>query len=393
MKRQILGLLATLSLSTTPLLADPQGVTDTSVKFGSHTDLSGPLAIGGAPATLASQIRFEQANAAGGVHGRKIELVVEDAQYQVPLAVRAMNKLVQNDKVFAIFHAVGTQQGLATIPIADKAGIPYIFPLTAAKSMADPLHPLHFSYFVTYADQARGAIRYFHDKEKFKTLCMQTHSTEYGEENRHGMEDIAKELGIEVKLVGTHKPTDTEFSGAATAIKNAGCEFVYLGTTIKDTIALYATLRKLGYTGTVASNMLPFLPMVPQAAGGAMEGLNVVTPMGAVDWTSGPAERKAFYDEYMKRKNEEPSVYALYGWLAADLTVKALENAGKELTAESFAKGIEQIQGYQDPFGGPTISFGPQKHFGGDKLLLYAVKGGKWELIEQDVEFGAGSGG
>lgn len=387
MKRQLFGLMAALSLSTTPLLAETQGVTDTSVKLGSHTDLSGPLAIGGAPATLAAQIRFAAANAAGGVHGRQIELIVEDTQYQVPLAVRATNKLVQNDKVFAIFHSVGTQQGLATIPIADKAGVPYIFPLTAAASMAEPLHPLHFSYFVTYANQASGAIRYFHGKEKFASLCMQTHSTEYGEENRRGMEAVAKELGIDVKLVGTHKPTDTEFAGAATAIKNAGCDFVYLGTTIKDTIALYATLRKLGYEGTIASNMLPFLPVVPQAAGGAMEGLQVVTPMGAVDWTSGPAERKAFYDEYMKQKGEEPSVYALYGWVAADLTIKALENAGKDLTVESFTKGIEQIQGYQDPFGGPTISFGPDKHFGWDKLQLYAIKGGKWELVEQDLKF------
>ena len=109
--------------------------------------------------------------------------------------------------------------------------------------------------------------------------------------------------------------------------------------------------------------------------------------MGAVDWTTGPAERKAFYDEYMKQKGEEPSVYALYGWLAADLTIKALENAGRDLTVESFTKGIEQIQGYQDVFGGPTISFGPDKHFGGDRLLLYAIKGGKWELVEQDLQF------
>lgn len=393
MKRLLFGLATALAITTAPVFAQTQGVTDTTVRLGSHTDLSGPLAIGGVPATEAAKIRFDQANAAGGVHGRKIELLVEDTQYQVPLAVRATNKMVQNDKVFAMFHAVGTQQGMATIPITDRAGIPYIFPLTAAKSMADPLHPLHFSYFVTYADQARGAIRYFHDKEKFGSLCMQTHSTEYGEENRAGMEAVAKELGIEVKLVGTHKPTDSEFAGAATAIKNAGCEFVYLGTTIKDTIALYATLRKLGYEGTIASNMLPFLPIVPQAAGGAMEGLHVVTPMGAVDWESGPAERKAFYDEYRKRKNEEPSVYALYGWLAADLTVKALENAGTDLTVESFTKGIEQIQGYQDIFGGPTISFSAEKHFGGDRLLLYAVKDGKWELVEDNVEFQAANGG
>jgi len=393
MKLQIFGLAAALSLSAAPLYANPQGVTDTSVKFGSHTDLSGPLAIGGAPSTMASQIRFDAQNAAGGVHGRQIELVVEDTQYQVPLAVRATNKLVQNDRVFALFHSVGTQQSLATMPITDRAGVPYVFPLTAAASMAEPLHPLHFSYFVTYANQARGAIRYFHGKEGFSTMCMQTHSTEYGEENRRGMEAIAEELGIEVKLVGTHKPTDSEFAGAATAIKNAGCEFVYLGTTVRDSMAFYMSLRQLGFEGTVASNMLPFLPMVPQAGGGAMEGLYVVTPMGAVDWSTGPDERREFRDEFVRRAGEEPSVYALYGWLAADLTIKALENAGPDLTVESFTKGIEQIQGYQDPFGGPTITFGPDDHFGGDELMLYVVKDGKWELVEQSVDFRSGNDG
>lgn len=393
MRMRTLGLLTALALSTAPAMADAQGVSDTTVLLGSPTDLSGPQALGGVAATLAAQIRFDAANAAGGVHGRKIELIVEDAQYQVPLAVRAANKLVQNDKVFALFNAAGTQQGMAMMPVSDRAGIPYIFPLTAAASMAEPLHPLHFSYFVHYADQARGAVRYFHEKEKFSSLCMQTHSTEYGEENRRGIEDIAQELGIEIKLVGTHRPTDTEFAGAAAAIKNAGCEFVYLGASFRDTIALYTTLRHLGYEGTIASNMLPFHPAVPQAGGGAMDGLYVVSPMGNVDWASGPAERKAFHDEYTRRKGEEPPVYALFGWVAADLTVKALENAGPDLTVDRFVAGIEQITDYQDPFGGPTLSFGPDKHFGGNTLLLYVARGGKWEPVEQDVRFRAGSGG
>jgi len=271
--------------------------------------------------------------------------------------------------------------------------VPYLFPLTAAKSMADPLHPTHFSAFVTYADQARGAIKYFHAKAPFETLCMQTHSTEYGEENRHGVEEIAEELGIEVKYVGTHKPTDSEFAGAATAIKNENCDFVYLGTTIKDTIAIYVTLRKLGYEGPIVSNMLPFLPIVPQAAGGAMEGLYVSTPMFSVDWTAGPPERKEFYDAYVAKMGEDPSVYATAGWLAADLLIEGLQNAGPDLTPESLTAGLEQIQNYQDPFGGPQMSFGPEKHFGPDSLKLYQAQGGEWVLVEDHLEYLDSPGG
>lgn len=192
-----------------------------------------------------------------------------------------------------------------------------------------------------------------------------------------------------------HKVDDRFFPRLSihTGIVQWSCELVYLGTTIRDTIAFYMALRQLGYEGTVASNMLPFLPMVPQAGGGGMEGLNVVTPMGAVDWSTGPDERKAFRDEYMRRAGEEPSVYPLHGWLAAGLTIKALENAGPDLTVEGFNRGIEQIQGYQDPFGGPPITFGPDDHFGGDELMLYVVKDGKWELVEQSVDFRPGSDG
>lgn len=113
--------------------AQTQGVMADKVIIGTHTDLSGPLASWGVPATNGARMRIEEFNAAGGAHGRIIDFKVEDTQYQVPLTVRATNRLVERDKVFAIILGAGTAQSLASYEVTDKLGIPNIFPLSGAR--------------------------------------------------------------------------------------------------------------------------------------------------------------------------------------------------------------------------------------------------------------------
>ena len=80
--------------------AETQGVTKNQITVGTHTALSGPVAGWGIDATNGVRMRFDEANEAGGIHGRKIEYIVEDSQYRVPIAVQKANKLVNRDKVF-----------------------------------------------------------------------------------------------------------------------------------------------------------------------------------------------------------------------------------------------------------------------------------------------------
>ena len=89
--------------------ADPvRGVTDTEITIGTITDLSGVTAVQGVNNSDAVRMAFDEANAAGGVNGRKIKYVVEDNQYQVPRAVQAMNKLLNSDNIFATIDDGGT---------------------------------------------------------------------------------------------------------------------------------------------------------------------------------------------------------------------------------------------------------------------------------------------
>lgn len=387
MKNKLIGAAALGLLLATSATGQTRGVTANSIIIGSHTDLSGPLASWGVPATNGARMRIDAVNAAGGIHGRQIDFRVEDTQYQVPLTVRATNRLVQRDNIFAMILGAGTAQSMASMEITDREGIPNVFPLTAARSMAHPIHPLHVSYFVSYQDQAVGALRHFHESEGISSVCLQTQSSEYGEEVTEGVRGAAEELGIEIKMIGTHRTTETEFAGVATAIRNADCEMVYLGTTGRDTIGLYTTLRQLGYSGPMAGNMVSYLPVVAQAAGGAMEGLYVVSPVSNADFADGDPFRAEFLTAYRSAFGDEPTVQAQVGYASADLLIMALEAAGPDLTAEGLMAAIEEIRDYQDPFGGPQISFGAEKRFGGDSLILLQVQNSAWVQLQENLPF------
>jgi len=87
---------------------ETRGVTSNEIIFGMHTDLSGPAATYGVSSSNAVKMRFDEVNASGGIHGRKIKLIVEDTQYQVPRAVQAGTKLIDRDRIFAMIAALGT---------------------------------------------------------------------------------------------------------------------------------------------------------------------------------------------------------------------------------------------------------------------------------------------
>ena len=100
----------------TPTGDAPRGVTADTIVLGSHNDLSGVLAIWGVPSSNGQRMRFDEANAAGGVHGRRIEFIVEDTQYQMPMAVKATNKLLNVDNIFLMVGAMGTPMNIALMP-------------------------------------------------------------------------------------------------------------------------------------------------------------------------------------------------------------------------------------------------------------------------------------
>ena len=367
---------------------ESRGVSKTEIVLGMHTDLSGPAATYGVSSSNAVKMRFDEVNDKGGIHGRKIRLVVEDTQYQVPRAVQAGAKLINRDRIFAMVAPLGTPMNNALFKDQFDAGVPNLFPLSAARSMYEPFNKLKFYGAASYVDQVRAGINYFVAKKGKKALCAMYQDTDFGKEVLDGIQMQADKLKIKVAETTTHKPTDQDFTAQITRLKAAGCDLVVLGTIVRDSIVPYATARKIGWTdvdflGSAASYDL----FVAAAQGGVTEGLYA---MGLTDMpyrdTFGPAAQ-AWFDRYKERYKNDPNIGAIYGHVAADLTALGLEKAGADLTLNSFVKGLESIRGYRDIFNGPEANFGPDKHQGANSSFLAVVKGGRWVRLTDPLSF------
>jgi branched-chain amino acid transport system substrate-binding protein len=367
---------------------DTRGVTPTEIVLGMHTDLSGPAATYGVSSSNAVKMRFDEANEKGGIHGRKIKLIVEDTQYQVPRAVQAGAKLINRDRIFAMVAGLGTPMNNAPFKDQLEAGVPNLFPLSAACSMFEPFHRLKFYGAATYVDQVRAGINYFVTKKGKKAVCAMYQDTDFGKEVLDGVQMQAEKMKLKLVETTTHKPTDQDFTAQITKLKAAGCDLVVLGTIVRDSIVPYATARKIGWTdvdflGSAASYDL----FVAAAQGGVTEGLYAMglTDMPYRDTLSPTAQ--AWFDRYKDRFRAEPNIGAIYGHVAADLTIVGLEKAGATLTLDSFVKGLESIKGYRDIFNGPEVNFAADKRQGANSSFLATVKGGRWVRMTDPLTF------
>jgi len=366
--------------------AQQRGVTPTEVTFGMHTDLSGVAATYGVSSSNGVKMRFEEVNEAGGIAGRKLKVIVEDQGYQVPKAVQACNKLINRDKVFAFVAPLGTPMNNACFKDQFAAGVPNLFPLSAARSMYEPFERLKFYGAASYVDQIRAGIQYFVKNKGVKRVCVMYQDTDFGKEILEGAEQQTKKLGIQIVEKTAHKPTDSDFTAPITKLREAKCELIAMGTIVKDSIVPYTTARKAGWNDVIFLGSAAVYDLVV----GKAPGMDGFYGMGLTEMPYADSEHpkvKAFVEAYKKKWNIDPNIGAVYGYVAADLTVQGLINAGKDLTTDSFVKGLEAIKDYHDIFNGPPVSFGPNIRQGANSSFLAEVKGGRWTRVTQPIGF------
>ena len=366
--------------------AQQRGVTKDEVLFGMPTDISGVAATYGVSSSNGVKMRFDEVNEAGGIEGRKLRVIVEDQAYQVPKAVQACNKLINRDNVFAFVGPLGTPMNNACFKDQFEAGVANLFPLSAARSMYEPYERLKFYGAASYVDQIRSAVDYFVKNKGKKAVCVMYQDTDFGKEILIGAEIQTKKLNVKLVEAAGHKPTDQDFTASLTKLKSAGCDLILMGTIVRDSIVPYTAARKMGWTDVDFIGSAAVYDLVVGKAPG-MDGFYGMglTEMPYVD--SDNPKVKAFVEAYKKKFNIEPNIGAVYGYVAADLTVQGLKNAGKDLTMDRFVKGLEAIKGYQDIFNGPPVPFGPNIRQGASSSFLALVKDGRWTRVTQPLGF------
>ena len=349
--------------------------------LGSHNDLSGPFAAFGAPAIKAAQMYFDEVNAKGGVHGRKIRLVVEDTGYQVPKAVQAANKLINRDKIFAMFMALGTPHNLAALKLQERKRIPNFLPLSAARQMLDEPIELKFVGFSSYYDGIRAGVKYMKDNEGSTTVCPMYIPSDFGKEIAFGAKDEAEALGMTYAAETTHKPDETDYVGSLTKLKEAGCDLIPIALSIRGVITAVATAKKLGWTDVkFLGSSAAFHTAIAKVPGGVTDGFYAAAGWQDLEARAGDPEVAAWIKTYTEATGEAfPGTGALLGRSGAESMVRALEAAGPELTTESFIKAVEGLA-YEDKIMGANTDFGAD-HLGSNDVYISRIEGGSWKVI------------
>ncbi len=373
---------ATLLALTTPLaLAQSQGVSKTEITLGSIQDLSGPLAGFGKQIRSGMQLRVDELNEQGGVAGRKIKLLVEDSGYDPKRAVLGAQKLVNQDKIFAMVGHIGTAQNLAAMPVQFEKNVVNFFPVTAAREMYEPFHRLKYSFAATYYDQLRQATPRLVKEKNAKKVCSIYQDDEFGLEIQRGAEDGLKTLNMTMAEKTTFKRGSTDFSSQVARLKAAECDFVVLGTLIRETIGTIGTARRTGFNPTFLGSAGAYTDLIHKLGGPAMNGLyaTMTVQNPYLDEASQPI--RFWANKYKTKFNDDPTVFSVYGYNVIDAFIRAAQKAGGNLSTDSFVKAMDSMVIPADIFGTPEMKFSPTKRLGSNLSRLSQIQDGRWKVV------------
>ena len=376
--------LAALALAASTTFAQTQGVSKNEIVIGSIQDLSGPIAAFGKQVRFGMQLRVDELNEqTGGIHGRKIKLLIEDSQYDPKKAVLATQKLVNQDKIFAMVSHLGTTSNLAAMPIQFAKNVPNLSPITASKEMYEPFNKLKFGFTASYYDQMRVHLPKLVKEKGSKTVCTIYQDDDFGTEVMQGAEAGLKTIGMTLSEKTTFKTGATDFSSQVARMKAANCDFVVLGTIIRETIGTIGTAKRSGFNPVFFGSSAAYTDLIHKLGTRAMDGLYAAMTVQNPYLDSASQPLRFWATKYQTKFNEEPTVFSVYGYAAVDNFITAAQKAGPNLTTESLVKALETTTFPTDIFGSPEIKFGPNKRQGSDLSRVSQIVEGKWKVISE----------
>jgi len=362
-----------------------QGVSKNEIVIGSLQDLSGPIVAFSKQLINGMNMRVEEINAQGGIEGRKLKLVVEDHGYDPKKAVLGTQKLVQKDKIFAMVGTIGSTTSLASMPILFDKNIPHLFPLAAAREMYEPLHKLKYSFAATYYDQARAGVKTIVKQKGYKKVCTLYQDDDFGAEVMRGAEQGLKEIGQTLAEKTTYKRGATDFSSQIARMKDAGCDFVVLGTIIRETLGSIGTARKLGWGVEFMGTSAAYTELIHKLGGPVANGFYATNTVNMPYLDDASKNVRDWANRYKEKFKEDPGVFSVYGYEVIELFNQIAAKTGGNLTVENFVKTIEKFTAPRDMFGADAFSFTPTKHLGSNRARLSQIQNGKWTSISDFI--------
>jgi len=365
---------------------DP-GITDKEIKLGGSYPFSGPASAYGIIGEGA-KAHFAFVNAKGGVEGRKITFKTLDDGYEPPRALQNARRLIQQDKVFALFNTLGTPNNLAIWDYVNQQKVPHLFVATGASDWGADIdkHPYTIGWQPNYVTEAKVYADYLKKEKPNAKVAVLYQNDGFGKDLLGGFEDAIG--GSQVKVVDKepYNVTDPTISAQMGRLARSGADTFLNITTPKFSAQAIAAIAKSDWkplhilNNVGASKTLVLKPVGFENAKGIVSTQYFKDPEDP-QWADDAAMKE--YRDALKKyspKSNPDDPFNMYGWTAAQTMVKALEQM-KEPTRDSLMDAVRNLDleiGTMLP--GNKIQTGPDDGYPIEAMQIMRFDGQNWKL-------------
>jgi ABC-type branched-subunit amino acid transport system substrate-binding protein len=315
---------------------------------------------------------FEEANAAGGVNGRLVELISYDDGYEPEKAIENTYRLIKDDQVFALIGEVGTPTSNAAQPIATEANVPFIGPFTGAAFLRNPAFGNVINIRASYDQETEAWIEHLTTDLGLSRIAILYQDDSFGRAGLSGVLQALEKRGMELVAEGTYRRNTTAVKNALLAIRKSDPEAVVMVGAYKpcaefiklaNRVKLDAVFVNISFVGSNA---------LAKELGEDGEGV-VVTQVVPFPADTG-IPLVAQYQEALKvaRPDAEPGFVSLEGYMVGRLVVAALEKLGDDLTRAGLLATIREVGTFD--LGGIELNYGPDDNQGMDQVFLTVIQ-------------------
>lgn len=380
-----IGIIFTVLLTLPAMVAAEPGVTDTEVVIGVTHPLTGPAASWGVNISGGMKAWADHINEQGGIHGRKIKLMIKDDGYNPARAVANLQEM--KNKIFAVAGQLGSAPCNAAKDFYPENKIPLITAYGNLEIYAKQPKEKQKYYFVSYPnyeDETEYMTKYAVETLGAKKIAHFYQNDEYGLGANAGIKTYFKGNPGKAKLVSEvpYEVTERALATHAQKLKESGADTMMMTSMMSTGAIMTKTLAQIGYSPTVMGNFPLGPELMYKLAGQTWEGtyINMSAHMG-IPGTHADADRVAAILIGKNPKLKGMEFLALFGAASIMHLAEGLKHAGRDLTREGLIKGMEQIKNWTPPAGGAPVTYGPDRHNGVNAIWPCVAKGGRHVLV------------
>jgi ABC-type branched-subunit amino acid transport system substrate-binding protein len=354
------------------------GITDNSIKLGTSMGLTGKTGGEATAAMQGAQSYFMRTNDEGGVNGRKIDFEALDDGFNASQTAANVRKLVEQDKVFALFYLWGVNQTLAALPYIEANNVILFGPQAPVRKLVDPVKKSVFLISPTFYEQGQVDARFLITSGA-KKLGVLYENDPVGQEALSGVEAEVQRQGATVVRKTSFTTGTPSFTGPIVDMKSAGVDGLIIFGTNPDVVSIARDLGRQDWHPKLASLQNSVDPTFLALSGDALDGL--VAPLPSQLPTGNEPDVVAYRTDLAKYfPGGKVTTFGLLGYGEAKLFVQALKNAGKSLTKDSLIAALEKFKAVPTGVLAP-VSFTPQNHAGADSYVIVQVHNSKPALV------------